>query len=62
MKYRVMRVANKNYEILQMIKKQYFNTVNWSALGNEFMYRQFLDQFPEIVEQVDREKERAEKK
>ena len=57
MKYRVMRVANKNYQILQKIKKQYFNTVNWAALGNEFMYRQFLDQFPEIIEQVEQERE-----
>ena len=57
MKYRVMRVANKNYQILQKIKKQYFNTVNWAALGNEMMFRHFQDQFPEIIEQVDREQE-----
>ncbi|MCD4693304.1 MAG: hypothetical protein K8R79_10345 [Calditrichales bacterium] len=57
MKYRVMRVANKNYQILQKIKNQYFPTINWAALGNEFMYRQFLDQFPEVIEQVDREQE-----
>ena len=55
MKYRVMRVANKNYQILQKIKQQYFPTINWSSLGNEFMFRHFQDRFPEIIEQVERE-------
>ena len=58
MMYRTMRIVNKNYEILQKIKKQYFNTVNWAALGNEFMFRHFKDHFPEIIEQVEREQEK----
>ncbi len=57
MKYRTMRVANKNYEILQKIKQQYFPTINWASIGNELLFRHFQDQFPEVIEQVEREQE-----
>jgi len=54
MKYRVMRVANKNYKILQKIKQQFFPTINWAAIGNELLFRHFQDEFPEVIKEVEK--------
>ena len=55
MKYHVMRLANKNNKILEVIQKKYFPTIPKAALGNEFMFRHFQDRFQEEIAEVERE-------